>query len=74
MSNIEQLAEAYANNLVSGLQNFGIEVGKEDIVRLAARKAFYEGEKAMLGLTIGTLADMYKEQFKEEWKDGQRND
>ena len=74
MSNIESIAEIYANNLSIEVEKLGIDEGKTRLIRIAAKKAFYEGAKMMFNLTIGTMADMYREQFNEEWKDGQRND
>ena len=74
MSNMESVAEAYANRLSVEVDKIGIDEEKTRLIRIAAKKAFYEGAKMMLDLTIGTMADVYKEQFNEEWKDGQRND
>ena len=74
MSNMESVAEAYANRLSVEVDKIGINEEETRLVRITAKKAFYEGAKAMLGLTIGTMANMYKAQFKEEWEDGQRND
>ena len=42
-SKIESLAEAYANNLSAEVEKPGIDEGKIRLIRIAAKKAFYEG-------------------------------
>ena len=53
-SNIESVAEAYANGLTVGVDKLGIDEEKTRLVRIAAKKAFYEGAKAMLDVSTGS--------------------
>ena len=42
-SHIESVAEAYANRLSTEVKKLGIDEDKTRLVRIAAKKAFYEG-------------------------------